>query len=177
MVLRLPVAIGDRDLLTVMAFGVVLFTLLVQGTTMQFLLRPLGLVQHTAKQLQYQRLRGRLLAVQAGQTWLQRLHNQGTAAAHVWEGLAPQLAAQAQRLRTAITTLRQEHTALQAMEAMNAHREGLLAQRSVIEAFFHDGVISEVVHSELLGEIDAALNDEQPRLLGLDDNVGEAAEP
>jgi CPA1 family monovalent cation:H+ antiporter len=177
LVLSLPVAIGARDVLTIMAFGVVLFTLLVQGTTMQFVLRALGLVRHTEEQLQYQRLRGRLLAVQAGQTWLQRLHNQGTVASHVWEGLAPQLAAQVQRLRTAISTLMQEHAALQATETVNAHREGLLAQRSAIEALFRDGVISEIVHGELLGEIDAALNDEQPRLLGLDDTVSEAAEP
>jgi hypothetical protein len=60
---------------------------------------------------------------------------------------------------------------------VHAHREGLLAQRSAIEALFRDGVISEVVHGELLGEIDAALNNEQPRLLGLDDDVNEAAEP
>ena len=43
--LSLPAALGpDRDLIRIMAFGVVLFTLLVQSTTMEPLVRKLGIV-------------------------------------------------------------------------------------------------------------------------------------
>lgn len=44
LVLSLPATFMDRDTVRVMTFGVVLFTLVVQGTTMQFLLKRLGLV-------------------------------------------------------------------------------------------------------------------------------------
>ncbi|HEU5090307.1 MAG TPA: cation:proton antiporter, partial [Roseiflexaceae bacterium] len=44
LVLSLPITFADRELLRVMTFGVVLFTLLIQGTTMNLLLRRLGLV-------------------------------------------------------------------------------------------------------------------------------------
>jgi monovalent cation:H+ antiporter, CPA1 family len=43
LVLGLPTELPYRDLLQVMAYGVVLFTLLVQGTTMHLVLRQLGL--------------------------------------------------------------------------------------------------------------------------------------
>lgn len=173
LVLSLPIDIGDRELLTVMAFGVVLFTLLVQGTTMQFLLKALGFVQHSAEELAYQRLRGRLLAVQAEQTWLQRLHDQGTVTSHVWETLAPQLAAQVQELRGAMSGMLQAQPTLQATEVEYARREGLRAQRSAVAALFRDGVLSESVHDELLGEIDTALEQEPPQAPGLDEDTNQ----
>ena len=51
--LSLPVALGaDRTLLRVMAFGVVLFTLLVQGTTMSWLIRKLQIVRRSEAQIE-----------------------------------------------------------------------------------------------------------------------------
>ncbi len=55
LVLSLQQDFPQRDLLAVMAFGVVLFTLLVQGTSMQLLLKRLGLVERTTTQLEYER--------------------------------------------------------------------------------------------------------------------------
>jgi monovalent cation:H+ antiporter, CPA1 family len=53
--LSLPAAFAARDLVRVMTFGVVLFTLLVQGTTRQLLLRRLGLLQREESELEYER--------------------------------------------------------------------------------------------------------------------------
>jgi monovalent cation:H+ antiporter, CPA1 family len=64
-VLSLPAAMAERELLRVMAFGMALFTLLAQGTTMQLLLRRLGLVQRTEAEPEYERRHGRLRAARA----------------------------------------------------------------------------------------------------------------
>ena len=53
--LSLPAALGpDRDLLRTMAFGVVLFTLLVQATTMKPLIRRLKIVTRSDTQVEYE---------------------------------------------------------------------------------------------------------------------------
>ncbi|NTU78013.1 MAG: Na+/H+ antiporter, partial [Chloroflexales bacterium] len=59
--LSLPASFADRDLVLVMTFGVVLFTLLVQGTTMHRLLKHLGLVEREEAELEYERRHGRLM--------------------------------------------------------------------------------------------------------------------
>jgi CPA1 family monovalent cation:H+ antiporter len=43
--LALPSSIADRQLLIAMAFGVVLFTLLVQGMTLKFVIQRAGLAE------------------------------------------------------------------------------------------------------------------------------------
>ena len=49
LVLSLPIRLGaDRDLVRVVAFGVVLFTLLVQGTTNRFVIQRLGRLGQSA---------------------------------------------------------------------------------------------------------------------------------
>ncbi len=64
--LSLPAAFADRDLLRAMTFGVLLLTLLVQGTTMQPLLRWLGLVQREDSDLEYERRHGQWRRVGVG---------------------------------------------------------------------------------------------------------------
>jgi len=64
-VLSLPATWAERDLLRVMTFGVVLFTLLVKGTTTSYLLRRLGLVGRGKARLEYERRHGQLMAARA----------------------------------------------------------------------------------------------------------------
>jgi len=60
----------DRELIRVMAFGVVLFTLLVQSTTTSPLIRRLGIVTRTQAEREYEARHARLLAyLAAGKPW------------------------------------------------------------------------------------------------------------
>ena len=157
LVLSLPPALADRELLRVMAFGVVLFTLLVQGTTMQLLLRRLGLVQRAEAELEYERRHGRLMTARAARTRIQQLHQHGIISATNWEQLAPELDRQIAQHLDAQRELLREHPALRAEELDDARREGLRAQRALLVTLLNDGVISEQVYAELLAEVDAAL--------------------
>ena len=61
--LSLPAALGpDRESMRVMAFGVVLFTLLVQSTTMRPLLRRLGISTRNPIQVEYETRHARMVA-------------------------------------------------------------------------------------------------------------------
>lgn len=83
LVLSLPAALGDdRALLRVMAFGVALFTLLVQGTTMNALMRRLGVITRSEAQIEYEMRHARMAALRAAEAHLDRLHREGLISTH-----------------------------------------------------------------------------------------------
>lgn len=75
--LSLPLAFADRELLRAVTFGVVLFTILVQGTTMQFLIRRLGIGRQPEVELEYERRYGRLSAAQGALKRIGEMHREG----------------------------------------------------------------------------------------------------
>jgi len=156
--LSLPASLADRELLRVMAFGVVLFTLLGQGTTMQFLLKRLGLTQQAEEKLEFERRQGRLLAARSARERLERLFHEGTLSGMTWNQLQPELEDHITRYREAQHELLNRHPALQAEELEDARREGLRTQRATLASLLRDGVISERTYEELVTEVDAALD-------------------
>ena len=165
--LSLPAGLIERELLRIMAFGVVLFTLLGQGTTMQLLMRRLGLAKRSEEELEYERRHGRLVAVRSARDRLAQMHHEGTLTATTWDEMSSKLDAQIREYRDAQNELLRAQPALHAEELDDARREGLRAQRAALAALLRDGLISEIVYEELVTEVDAAL--ERP--------LGAAAEP
>jgi CPA1 family monovalent cation:H+ antiporter len=158
--LSLPPSLAERELLRVMAFGVVLFTLLVQGTTMQVLLRRLGLVRHSDVTLEYERRRGRLMAARAARARLRQLYDDGMIAVGTWERLSTDLDARTEAHVDAQRALLRDNPALRAEELDYAQREALRAQRAMLGSLQSDGVISDRIYTELVSEVDAALQGE-----------------
>ncbi len=155
--LSLPAAFADRDLVRAMTFGVLLFTLLVQGTTMQPLLRRLNLIEGEAVDLEYERRHGRLMALRAARDRLAQLREQKLLTEDTWEQIAPDLDAAVATARDAAQNLLHERPELRAAAREDAHREGLRAQRATLTALQSGGVISDRVYEELVTEVDAAL--------------------
>ncbi len=158
LVLSLPAALGaDRGLVREMAFGVVLFTLLVQGTTMSPLLRRLKIVTRSQVVVEYEMRHARLMALRAAASHMERLHHAGLVSTHVWETLQPQLTKQMDELSRAVREMLQAAPALEAEELDTAQRELLRAQRSALLGLRHDRVISDEVFDTLVAELDATL--------------------
>src|SRR4030066_1377281 len=94
--LSLPVSLGaQRDMLRVMAFGVVLFTLLVQSTTMAPLIRWLKIIVRSEAQVEYEMHHARLTALRSADTHLDRVQNDGLLSSHTWEKLKHSITLQA----------------------------------------------------------------------------------
>lgn len=158
LVLSLPVELHvDRELLKLMAFGVVLFTILVQSTTMSSLLKRLGLVTRLPEQIEYERRHARLTAARAALAHLERRQTEGLISSHAWEQLKPHMAAQVETFAEKVREVLKAEPHLEAEELDTAYREGLRAQRSALLGLRHDGVISDDVFDELSAEIDATL--------------------
>jgi CPA1 family monovalent cation:H+ antiporter len=155
--LSLPVALAEREQLRVMTFGVVLFTLLAQGTTMQFLLRRLGIGQPAQLELEYERRHGRLLAAQAARRRIESLHRDNTISVAAWEKIALALEKQIEENLAAHRELLAAHPELEAEEREDAEMEGLRAQRAALTTMLGNGVISDRVYEELIEEVDAAI--------------------
>ncbi len=161
--LSLPVAFADRELLRVMTFGIVLFTILVQGTTMQFLIRRLGIGRQPEVELEYERRYGRLLAAQSELRRVAEMHREGLISSTTWEQVDEPLKEQIRDLLDAQRQLIQAYPALQSEEREDARLEGLRAKRATLTTLLSQNLISDTVYEELLGEVDTALAKEVSR--------------
>jgi CPA1 family monovalent cation:H+ antiporter len=158
--LGLPQALGPaRAEIQVMAFGVVVFTLLVQGFSMGPLVRSLRITERSAAQAEYERRHARAVAVRSAYDHLARLHEEGLLSDHSWELLAPILERHNQALSGAVKEVISADPSVEAEEMDTARRESLRAQRSTLIGLIKDGVISEDTYNQLVAEVDAALAD------------------
>jgi Na+:H+ antiporter len=160
--LSLPASLGgERDLLRVMAFGVVLFTLLLQSTTMKMLIQKLHIITRSDAQIEYELRHARLAALRAADTRLDLLQGDGLLSMHIWGKLKLYINQNATSLGTAMRDLLLSDPALEAEELDTGWRELNRAQRSALLGLRRDGVISEETFVRLTAEVDALI-DEAP---------------
>jgi CPA1 family monovalent cation:H+ antiporter len=149
----------QRFLLQSMAFGVVLFTLLVQGFSMDGLIKKLNIIQRTPMQDEYERRHARFIAGRAAHDYLQRMSHQGLISEHTWQILSNVLEKQNSILVEAVHEVITSDPMVEAEELDTARRETLRAQRSAVGGLLRDGIISEETYTYLVNEIDTALTE------------------
>jgi len=165
LVLSLPASLGsERDILRLMAFGVVLFTLLVQSTTMWPLIRRLHIVTQSEAQLEYEMSHARLTSLRMADNRIDRLYSEGLLSPHAWERLKQFATQQAETLLGTVRNLLQADPELEAEELEKGWRELFRSQRSALVDLRRDGVIKEEVYEKLTAEIDAQLIEGYPAL-------------
>lgn len=156
--LSLPLALGEaRNQLQVMTFGVVLFTLLVQGTTIGPLVRKLRISDRSSIKEEYERRLARSIANQASYDHLKNMRSNGVISEHTWQTISPLLEQYNQVLVEATKDVLTNHPELQAEEMDAARRESLQAQRSTLSVLLKDGIIGDEIYIQLVSEVDAAL--------------------
>jgi CPA1 family monovalent cation:H+ antiporter len=159
MVLSLPAAFDDqRELMKLMAFGVVLFTLLVQSTTMRFLLHRLDLVLRLPEDVEFEKRHARLTAARASMKHMERRHAEGLISSHIWEIIKSHLGSQIDIYAAQVRDTLKSAPRIGTEEYDTALREYLRAQRSALFGLQYDGTISEEIFNELSAEIDAMLD-------------------
>lgn len=157
--LGLPLTLVSRGQIQVMAFGVVVFTLLVQGFSMGPLVRALRLNQRSAMQIEYERRHARAFSVKSAYDHLEKLVRDGLISNHTWQTLAPILEEHNQTLIQAVKSVMEVDPEVEAEELETARREALRAQRSTLSDLLKDGIISDDTYAQLVSEVDAALSD------------------
>ena len=155
--LSLPAALPERETLQAMTFGVMLFTLLAQGTTVQFLLKRLGLIERPPHQVARERRMGRLFAARAGLRRLEELHRQGLLTDEMWAGLREDYQQAQRRVVEEMNRLFVEHPELEREMLLRARRDALQAERGALGDALRRGLLSDDVYEELKAEVDRRL--------------------
>ena len=83
--LSLPLSLGvEREQIQAMAFGVVLFTILIQGITMSPVLRKLGVITNVEKHTEFELHRAQAVAARASFDQAEKMYQQGLISRKAW---------------------------------------------------------------------------------------------
>ncbi len=157
--LTLPETLGKETqlLLQDMTFGVVLFTLLVQGTTMPPILRSLGFTARSKTQQAYERQQARAIAAQKSYNRLKEMRSEGLLSDHAWQILEPSMLRQIELRKEVVHEIMHSDRSVEVAELDNAFQEVLRTQRSTYNDLLTAGSINEDTFTRLVSEVDSAL--------------------
>jgi CPA1 family monovalent cation:H+ antiporter len=151
----------DAILIQSMAFGVVLFTILVQGMTMRQFIQRLRLAERSPVEEEYERRQARAVAAQASYEHIKSLRAEGLVSDHAWAMMESPMRRQIEARSESVRELLRSDRSVEVTGLNNAYREALRAQRSTYQKLLASGVVSEETFTYLVSEIDSALaNDE-----------------
>jgi len=166
--LALALSLTNDDL-RAMAFGVVIFTLLVQGTSMGPIVRKLNLSKRSLEGESYQRKKAQTLSTRRGKLRLETLYREGIISDHTRKSIEPILENHIEELASAIREILLTEPNVAAEELDAAWREVLRAQRTALNELFADGAITEEYFWEMVSSVDTALQSEEINWMELED--------
>ncbi len=143
--------------LQVMTFGVVLFTLLVQGTTIENFIRRLGLAEKPEHLLEHQRRQAKLFAKKAGLQEMQRLRQEGMLFKDIWESITSVYNEEINKTKIEIRDHLEAHPEIEQDLFLQARTDALRAERSAVTEAMQVDLISEQIYEELVHEADNRL--------------------
>lgn len=147
----------DRDLLQVMTFGVILFSLLVQGLTIEPLLKRLKLISGPENHEEYESIRVRRGMAIAALNEIEKLSRSGGISADIAEELRGTYAQELSRLDDSLRNMDIQDKGLRQQQLRTARRRLLQLEKSVVQQRYRDGTISEDVRRSLVENLDSHL--------------------
>ena len=163
LVLSLPSTLGldASGQLLAMVFGVVLFTLLIQGTTMNWLVQRTGIIERRVERDEYDRRRARVVTARAAYEHLEKIHNAGMISKHVWDIINDTVNPYTKELTDAVQEILINHPEVETEELDSAWREYLQYQRVALSELFANRGITEEVFDDLSSRIDDQLTSDR----------------
>lgn len=140
--------------LKVMTFGVVLFTLLIQGTTISALIRRLGLGTRPEHVTHKQELQARLYAKQAGLRELERLNNSDILPNEIWLAMRATYNEEIRFHESQLQQLLREFPELGRDIILQARFDLIRAERTALSDANTRGLISDDVYEQLIHDTD-----------------------
>ena len=130
-------------------FGVVLFTLLIQGTTINLLIRRLGLGHRSQAVTDQQRYQAVIYSKRAGRRELERLNRDGMVLAQLWEPLDELYAEEIRKDRRLLYQHFQRNPGLETSMFLQARADSINAERSAVLDATRRGLISSDVAEDV----------------------------
>ena len=145
------------DTLLVMTFGVVLFTLLIQGTTISGLIGRLGLSGMADNERHQQEIQARIYARRAGSAEIERLGTEGVLFSTMSKAMQQTYEADVQEARHELSQHFGDHPELEVAMLLQARRDALVAEQTALGDMVRSGFISSDVGHHLSVEINNRL--------------------
>jgi monovalent cation:H+ antiporter, CPA1 family len=146
----------DQEL-RVMTFGVVLFTLLVQGTTIEKLIRHLKLAEKPPQKMELQRRQALLYAKLTGQKELARMRDEGILFRDVSEAMDAVYDAEIAHHKSALRQHLQSYPELEQDMYLQARADVIKSERNAYGDAARRGFISDEMYEELIEKADKRL--------------------
>ncbi len=166
--LALALGLGTNSQLRAMTFGVVFFTLLVQGTTMGPLVRRLGLATRSKSRDLFNLSQARAIAAQAAYNRLRDMWESNLISHDTWDVISPILQGHADELKATISVILDKDPDVAKEELDRAWREILRTERTTLNRLFVEGMIQEDDLEKVISGIDAALTSYEVEWTDLD---------
>ena len=157
--LSLPAALPGRDLLLTLTFGIVLFTILAQGLTIQPLLARRGIVGDEGMRHDVELALGRLRTVEAAAREVETLRGADALDVHLARRLADRYAEQGRALRAALDATYHSSAARERQQEVEALRHLLRVQHEAARDAYARGQLSRGAFRELIAEVDREMAD------------------
>ena len=141
------------DKVKVMTFSVVLFTLLIQGTTITALMNRLGLTGRAENELTQQRHQARISMARAGQAEMARLGAEGVLFAGMADSLGRVYQEEIRGHTGRLSDHFDRHPELEVAMLLQARREALEAERTALTDVLRSGMVEAAVAEELATEL------------------------
>lgn len=152
--LNLPSALESAEQLKVMALGYVLFSLLVQGPTIRFVIKRQGLSRTHKYKHDYERCSARLAMTQASIHAFEELYHRQLIPRVVHEEVQARMNDRLESLWHQLRDLVSEHPELIEDNVRFAWRESATVQKQAIIEMVQMGTLSEEIYDELAAELD-----------------------
>ncbi|ADQ68131.1 na+ antiporter [Halogeometricum borinquense DSM 11551] len=160
LVLGLPEAVGPRQQLRVLVFGIAAFSLVIQGLSMKRFLRAVGVETSGKEEELYNLLLTRAKAVDEALDESERLHERNLIRTDVYERFQREYGREKEELNTVIRDLLEAEPALLKQELLQSERRVLHAEESAIT----DAELSGQLSTELAEDLIAEVHQKQARL-------------
>jgi len=154
--LGLAMEFPQRETLVLLTFGVVLFSLLVQGLTMEPLLKALGVTERK-KEPEYERLAAELYGARAGLAEVARMQADRVVAQQVALPVESDYQDRIRSLEARINSLHLSNDALRERQTSDIRQHALLAEKSALQNASHHGLVDADDLRELEELIDAEM--------------------
>lgn len=155
--LGLPITLAERDQFITLIFGVVLFSLLLQGLTIKPLLAKLGLMGAGKREALYERTLAARIAAKAAITELKLAYAAGEISDRRFQAMLEKLEISDRQQSEKLYDLLESHDELQQAFLSRLHKRLGYAQLNALQTAFFKGVISEETFDRVCIGIEADL--------------------
>ena len=145
------------DSVLLMTFGVVLFTLLVQGTTIGTVINKLGLSGQAASETEQQTRQARIFAMRSGKAELERLGESGVLFGDMASALTSTYDDQLDTAKQGLGDHFRANPELEVAMLLQARRDAVVAERAGVADLARKGIVTESVAHKLTVEFNDRL--------------------